>query len=124
MVNWSSDYLIIVFSRGARDDDVEKYFCAPAFVYCFPFLEWVLSKRVWGADMYETVAAQALQIIGEHMAMRGADGDDLFHPRFLPRKRLLSLVISVISKFSRGTFSHCSRLALTRSGDRSCIGVE
>ncbi|XP_068244259.1 stalled ribosome sensor GCN1 [Palaemon carinicauda] len=90
-------HTLTVPKKGARDDDIEKYFCAPGFVYCFPFLEWVLNKRLGGADMFETVAGQALQIISEHMAMRGADEEDLYHPRFLPRKRLLSLVINVIS---------------------------
>ncbi|KAG7170707.1 eIF-2-alpha kinase activator GCN1-like 1 [Homarus americanus] len=84
--------------KSAQDDDEEKYYCAPGFVYCFPFLEWVLKKRLGGDDKFEAVASQALQVISEHMAMRGADDNDLFHPRFLPRKQLLSLVINVISE--------------------------
>lgn len=89
---------IFAFSRSARDDDDEKYYCAPGFVYCFPFLEWVLKSRLGGDDKFETVAGQALQVISEHMVMRGADENDLFHPRFLPIKQLLSLIIHVISK--------------------------
>lgn len=89
--------------KSAQDDDEEKYYCAPGFVYCFPFLKWVLTKRPGGEDKFDTVAGQALQIISEHMAMRGADDNDLYHPRFLPRKRLLSLIINVISNSSGRT---------------------
>ena len=67
-------------------------------MYFFPFLEWVLTKHLGGEEKFEAVAGQALQIISEHMAMRGADSTDLYHPRYLPRKQLLSLVISVISE--------------------------
>lgn len=83
---------------SSNDEDEEKYYCAPGFMYCFPFLEWVLSKHLGGEEKFEVVAGQALQIISEHMAMRGADRTDLYHPRYLPRKQLLSLIIGVISK--------------------------
>ncbi|KAK7073636.1 eIF-2-alpha kinase activator GCN1 [Halocaridina rubra] len=96
-------HTLTVPDKSSRDEDEEKYFCAPGFVYCFPFLEWVLDKRLGGTEMFEAVAGQALQVISEHMAMRGADKDDLFHPRFLPRKRLLGLIISVISNTSGRT---------------------
>lgn len=89
--------------QSSSDEDEEKYYCAPGFMYCFPFLEWVLSKRLGGEEKFEVVAGQALQIISEHMAMRGADRTDLYHPRYLPRKQLLSLIIGVISSCSGRT---------------------
>lgn len=85
-------------NRSANEDDDEKYYCAPGFVYCLPFLEWVLTKRLGGEEKFEAVAGKALQVISEHMAMRGADEEDLYHPGFLPRKHLLTLMINVISK--------------------------
>ncbi|XP_071537961.1 stalled ribosome sensor GCN1 [Panulirus ornatus] len=87
--------------KSAHDD--EKYYCAPGFVYCFPFLDWVLRSHLGGEDKFETVAGLALQVISEHMVMRGADENDLFHPRFLPIKQLLSLIIYVISNSSGRT---------------------
>ncbi|KAK3887663.1 hypothetical protein Pcinc_008247 [Petrolisthes cinctipes] len=93
-------YSATVPKKSNQDDDMKIYYCAPGFVYCFPFLEWILNKMPGEEEHREMVCDQALQIISEHMAMRGADKDDLFHPRFLPRKRLLSLIINVISKSS------------------------
>lgn len=97
---------VCLHRRSNQDDDVKQYYCAPAFVYCFPFLEWILNRRRKGDDKAEKMCAKALKIISEHMAMRGADQDDLFHPRFLPRKRLLSLIILVISKYKNWS-QHC-----------------
>ncbi|XP_037791429.1 eIF-2-alpha kinase activator GCN1-like [Penaeus monodon] len=110
--------------KSANEDDDEKYYCAPGFVYCLPFLEWVLTKRLGGEEKFEVVAGKALQVISEHMAMRGADEEDLYHPCFLPRKHLLTLLINVISTSSGRTqqtacavleeMCHCA------SGDIGC----
>ncbi|ROT65240.1 Translational activator GCN1 [Penaeus vannamei] len=110
--------------KSANEDDDEKYYCAPGFVYCLPFLEWVLTKRLGGEEKFEVVAGKALQVISEHMAMRGADEEDLYHPCFLPRKHLLTLLINVISTSSgRTQQTACAvleEMCQCASGDIGC----
>ena len=120
------------------DDEEENYFNAPTFVYCFPLLQYVLNNLdsvaayVIMEDESESdedeeedvkpeqeeraeetkvgkVARLGLQIISEHMCMRGDSASepsqDLHHPRLLPLKQLLELVINVIGQSSGRTHS-------------------
>lgn len=87
--------------KSASEEDMEKYYTAPGFMYCYPLLDWILTTRP-GKD-FDSVANMSLAIIREHMAMRGADEQDLFHPNHLPRKQLLQLIINVISTSSGRT---------------------
>lgn len=121
-------------SEMLEEEDIEeKFFTAPTFVYCFPLLRWLLTHlheiceddyaeepkaEADGEDEEEEdeedlpvsererIACMALQVLSEHMCMRGtvtetpakgvAPTTDLYHPKLLPLKDLLALVITVI----------------------------
>lgn len=72
---------------------------APGFVYTLPLLEWVVEK--WTGDLAkkERIANLTLNVIKVHTTMRGRTSDSLYHPKLLPRERLLNLLITIISKF-------------------------
>ena len=81
------------------EEDFPSHYTAPGFVYCFPLIEWIFTNWPGGPSQKEMVASLGLQIISEHMNMRGTDQYSLFHPKLLPRKQLLGLIIGIISKF-------------------------
>ncbi|XP_047737876.1 eIF-2-alpha kinase activator GCN1 isoform X2 [Hyalella azteca] len=127
-------------SEMMEEEMEDKFFTAPAFVYCFPLLQWLLThlhEVCEGEDQVngkaavpndddddeldmaddedaivserEKVACMALQVVSEHMCMRGSSTPgstpDLYHPKLLPLKDLLALVIRVIGSNSGRTHS-------------------
>lgn len=67
---------------------------APAFCYIFPFVSNTL--LTWKD---EAMTTQGLQIVQEHAKQRGEENNwkDPRHPRLLPRKQMLDLLIELMS---------------------------
>ncbi|XP_008548705.1 eIF-2-alpha kinase activator GCN1 [Microplitis demolitor] len=91
-------------------------FNAPGFCYCFPFIANTL--LTWKD---ETMTTQGLQVIQEHAKQRGDEDNwkDLRHPRLLPRKQMLDLLIELMSSTTGRVQSHAvaTFLDVAYSGD-------
>ncbi|KAK0092981.1 hypothetical protein PV326_000188 [Microctonus aethiopoides] len=76
---------------------------SPAFSYIFPFITNTL--LTW---QDETIITQGLQLIQEHVKQRGEDTNcnDPRHPRLLPRKQMLDLLIELMSCTNGRVQSH------------------
>ncbi|CAG5089337.1 Similar to Gcn1: eIF-2-alpha kinase activator GCN1 (Mus musculus) [Cotesia congregata] len=92
-------------------------FNAPGFCYCFPFIGHTLLS--WKD---EAMITQGLQVIQEHAKQRGdLDSKDPRHPKFLPRKEMLDLLIELMSSTTGRVQSHAvaTFLDVAYSGDGS-----
>lgn len=74
------------------------YFCAPGFCYTFPLLKMCLLGKYSRED--ENIIVNGIKIISEHAKLRGTGLKvDRYHPKYLPRKQMLSLLVELISKW-------------------------
>eukprot|EP00090_Calanus_glacialis_P034085 TRINITY_DN5691_c0_g1_i1.p1 TRINITY_DN5691_c0_g1~~TRINITY_DN5691_c0_g1_i1.p1 ORF type:complete len:2002 (-),score=813.41 TRINITY_DN5691_c0_g1_i1:71-5326(-) len=108
--SWSSEQLKLSLAKTVAklhvatvapkhlDDGEEDTSCpltAPAFSFCFLVIKSALKKHVTNTE----VLMQGFDIISEHTGLRGSDDDeeeDLFHPKYLPRTELLTLLVDMI----------------------------
>lgn len=92
-----------VTSQKEKDlalDFPQRYLTAPAFCYTFPLLKLSLLSSYAKKD--ENLLHDGLQIISELAKLRGQSNEsfyDFYHPRFLPRCEMFSLLIALISMF-------------------------
>merc|ERR1719357_1225606 len=78
------------------EDDDSCPLSAPAFTYCFPIIKAALKKHVTNDE----VLVMGFDVISEHTGLRGSDDDedeDLFHPKYLPRAGMMSMLVDLIS---------------------------
>jgi len=78
------------------EDDDSCPLSAPAFTYCFPIIKAALKKHVTNDE----VMVMGFDVISEHTGLRGSDDDedeDLFHPKYLPRAGMMSMLVDLIS---------------------------
>lgn len=107
--NWESEEVRKSVSRSvslifAHTKDKEM-FCAPGFCYMFPFLKMSLMSRFARDD--EGIVASGLKILAEHAKMRGSGvKGDMFHPKYLPRRQMFSLLVELISKYNFSVILH------------------
>ncbi|XP_026072938.1 eIF-2-alpha kinase activator GCN1-like [Carassius auratus] len=72
---------------------------APAFSFCFPLLQAVLSQSSGSSEEDELVMTRALQVINTHAQLRAKSNDTLADengPELLPRVSMLQLLTKVI----------------------------
>nr|XP_055023389.1 eIF-2-alpha kinase activator GCN1 [Misgurnus anguillicaudatus] len=73
---------------------------APAFSFCFPLLQAVLSQSSGSSDESEQMMTHALQVINTHAQLRAQSDDDTLidenGPELLPRVHMLLLLTKVI----------------------------
>jgi hypothetical protein len=87
--------------RTTSADTPRTYLTAPAFCYVFPLIRFALLSTFAKAD--DSLVTSGLQIISEHVQMRGSPDNtqekDLYHPDLLPRRQMFELLIEMISEF-------------------------
>ena len=99
---------------------------APAFFYSFAVIKKALQTHVKQPE----VLHQCFDVIAEHTELRGSDDMDdneevdLFHPRFLPRSQMISVLLDLISQ-TEGTVQQTAVKCLidtagAASGDAGC----
>ena len=81
------------------EEDEEDKSCplsAPAFCFSFALVKRALQTHLKDGE----VLLQCFDIIAEHTELRGSDDDDedLFHPRYLPRTEMMSVLLELISQ--------------------------
>ncbi|XP_021942062.1 eIF-2-alpha kinase activator GCN1, partial [Zootermopsis nevadensis] len=85
--------------RTTSADAPRTYLTAPAFCYVFPLIRFALLSAFAKAD--DSLVISGLQIISEHVQMRGSADNtqekDCYHPDLLPRKQMFELLIEMIS---------------------------
>ena len=89
-------------SLEEEQEDKSCPLSAPAFYYSFAVIKKALQSHVKQPE----VLHQCFDIIAEHTELRGSDMDeedseeevDLFHPRFLPRSQMISVLLDLISQ--------------------------
>uniref|UniRef100_A0A672Q2U8 GCN1 activator of EIF2AK4 n=1 Tax=Sinocyclocheilus grahami TaxID=75366 RepID=A0A672Q2U8_SINGR len=72
---------------------------APAFSFCFPLLQAVLSQSSGSSEESELMMTRALQVINTHAQLRAKSNDTLADkngPELLPRVSMLQLLTKVI----------------------------
>lgn len=81
----------------------KQLLCAPAFCYVFNFI-----KKTLLSCKDENVMTQGLQIMQDHAKQRGdmVNPEDACHPRLMPRKQMLDLLIELMSTTSGRVQSH------------------
>lgn len=93
--------LIYININKVKHLDNERYltyFCAPGFCYIFPMLKMSLMSKHAKED--EFIIINGIKIISEHAKLRGSNvKGDKYHPKYLPRKQMLALLVELISKF-------------------------
>jgi hypothetical protein len=102
--------------RRASTDAPRTCLTAPAFCYVFPLIRFALLSTFAKAD--DSLVTAGLQIISEHVQMRGSPDNarekDLCHPNLLPRRQMFELLIEMISEFiSVCKFCHCMCIHVT-----------
>lgn len=89
----------MISKQNDSDSEEPSYFSAPGFCYVFPLLKMSLLSKYARED--ETIIVNGLKIISEHSKLRGsALKNDPYHPKFLPRKQMLSLLVELINSTS------------------------
>ncbi|XP_030646777.1 eIF-2-alpha kinase activator GCN1 [Chanos chanos] len=106
---------------------------APAFSFCFPLLQAVLSQNSGTSEETETVMTRALQVINQHAQLRGqTNTDDTVidenGPELLPRVGMLMLLTKVIGTSTprlQVLASGClTALCASAGGDEGCALAE
>ena len=112
------------------EEDEEDKSCplsAPAMFYSFIVLKKAMQVHLKKSE----VLHQCFDIIAEHTELRGSDDEveendeiDLFHPRFLPRYEMMSVLLDLISQ-TEGTVQQTAvkcliDTAAAASGDTGC----
>uniref|UniRef100_A0A1A8L3W7 GCN1 general control of amino-acid synthesis 1-like 1 n=2 Tax=Nothobranchius pienaari TaxID=704102 RepID=A0A1A8L3W7_9TELE len=87
--------------REGKTGDVAPL-SAPAFSFCFPFLNATLGESSGSTEEMENIMSRALQVINVHSQLRATtDMDDSVidenGPELLPRVNMLQLLIRIIS---------------------------
>ncbi|XP_061672508.1 stalled ribosome sensor GCN1 [Syngnathoides biaculeatus] len=89
-----------VHQRDAKTYDVAPL-SAPAFCFCFPFLNATLRQSSGSTEETESRMSRSLQVILEHCQLRaktdGSTAIDENGPELLPRVNMLMLLTTVIS---------------------------
>ncbi|CAG9834134.1 unnamed protein product [Diabrotica balteata] len=101
------------------EDHSEMCFTVPAFCYVFPFLKYSLVSNY--ARNHDELIHDGLQIIAEHAKLRGTEENgvkDIYHPRYLPTKQILSLLVGIINATQGRVQSQCEACLLEVA---SCI---
>ena len=112
------------------DEEEEDKSCplsAPAFHFSFVVIKKAMQTHINQAE----VLHQCFDIIAEHTELRGSDAEDgddeevdLFHPRFLPRGEMMSVLLDLISQ-TEGTVQQTAvkcliDTAAAASGEAGC----
>uniref|UniRef100_A0A672PWC5 GCN1 activator of EIF2AK4 n=1 Tax=Sinocyclocheilus grahami TaxID=75366 RepID=A0A672PWC5_SINGR len=82
-----------------RDGSGAFVLSAPAFSFCFPLLQAVLSQSSGSSEESELMMTRALQVINTHAQLRAKSNDTLADkngPELLPRVSMLQLLTKVI----------------------------
>uniref|UniRef100_A0A673GGQ1 TOG domain-containing protein n=1 Tax=Sinocyclocheilus rhinocerous TaxID=307959 RepID=A0A673GGQ1_9TELE len=82
-----------------RDGSGAFVLSAPAFSFCFPLLQAVLSQSSGSSEESELMMTRALQVINTHAQLRAKSNDTLADkngPELLPRVSMLLLLTKVI----------------------------
>ncbi|CAG9865117.1 unnamed protein product [Phyllotreta striolata] len=97
----------------------------PAFCYAFPFLKHSLTSNY--ARNHDELVHDGLQIINEHAKLRGSEDNgvkDVYHPKYLPAKQILSLLVDIINATTGRIQSQCEacllEVATCVSGNAGC----
>ena len=80
-----------------EDEDKSCPLTAPAFCFSFAVIKKALQCHVKKAEVLQ----ECFEIIAEHTELRGSEEDDeidLFHPRYLPRQEMISVLLDLISQ--------------------------
>ena len=113
-------------SPSEAEEDKSCPLTAPAFCYSFPVLQQALQRHV---KKGEDVLQECFEIIAEHTELRGSEDEegeeiDLFHPRYLPRQEILSVLLDLISRTEGTTQQTAVKVlidtAAAASGDPGC----
>lgn len=84
--------------RQKENERPMPYYSAPAFCYVFPLLKMSLMSKFAKDD--ENIIINGLKVVSEHAKLRGeGTKGDKYHPKYLPRKQMFSLLVELISKF-------------------------
>lgn len=136
-INWESENLNKAMVRTVslihqktvpkktEEEHTQECFTVPAFCYTFPFLKYSLTSNY--ARNHDELLHDGLQIINEHAKLRGSEDNgikDLHHPKYLPTKQILSLLVDIINSTNGRIQSQCEacllEVAACISGNIGC----